>query len=182
MEDGQRLVFRHIHLVQDAEAAHPRALAHRAFPEADLAPLQRIGADEGRRIHVDVHGNVPHRAAEQGGQILRQHVFAGGLGACEKQILSAQHRRRGGFPDVFSVVYKSGAWNPAAHFLRHAVGIPEGANLCKQLPVYALSLQLLPNIHDKSLLAAFFLYFSMLRGICKENLSLSACVRQRFPV
>ena len=182
MEHGQRFVFRHIHLVQNAEAAKSRALAHGAFPEADLASLQRIGADEGRRVHIDVHGNVPHGAAEQGGQILRQYVFSGGLGACQKQVLPAQHRRRGGFPDVLAVVYKSGVWNPAAYFLRHAVGVPEGTDFCKQVPVHALSFQFFPNIHDKSLLAALFLYFSMLRGICKENLSLSACVRKRFPV
>ena len=84
VEHGQRFVFRHIHLVQNAEAAKSCALAHGAFPEADLASLQRIGADEGRRVHIDVHGDVPHGAAEQGGQILRQHVFAGGLGACQK--------------------------------------------------------------------------------------------------
>ena len=60
--------------------------------------------------------------------------------------------------------------------------VPEGTNLCKQLLVYALSFQFFPNIHDKSLLATFLFYFSMLHGICKENLSLSACVRKRFPV
>ena len=100
------LRFRHIHLVQNAEAAKSCALAHGAFRKQTSPPFQRIGADEGRRVHVDVHGNVPHGRPNRAARFSRQYVFSGGLGACQKQVLPAQHRRRR--PDVLAVVYKSG--------------------------------------------------------------------------
>ena len=126
---------------QDAEAARPRALAHGAFPEADLAPLQRIGADERRRVHVDVHGNVPHRAAEQGGQILRQHVFAGGFSACQQQVFAAEQRRQRLLPHLFAVVGKGRGRDARAQCVRQGMGSAVLLDCFQQSGVYPFLLQ-----------------------------------------
>ena len=38
--------------------------------------------------------HVPGRTAEGHGQVLRQHVLAGGLAACQQQVFAAEQRRQ----------------------------------------------------------------------------------------
>ena len=147
VEHSQRLVFGHVHLIQHAEAAQPGAAADRPLPEHHLAFLQGVRADEGGSVHVDVHGHVPHGAAEHGGQILRQHVLAGGLRPCQQQVLAAQKRRRRALPDLPAVVKALGHGDPGLRLRRHGMRRPEVLYLLQQRRVDALVTQLLPNIH-----------------------------------
>ena len=81
MQYRQGLVFRHVNLVQDAEAAVFRALIDGAGTELYLSVFERVHADKTRSVHVDVEGNVPGRTAEHCGQVFRQDVFSGSLSA-----------------------------------------------------------------------------------------------------
>ena len=154
MEDGQGLIFGHVHLVQHAKAPQPGTLADGALPEGDLSILEGVRSDEGGGIHVDIHGHVPGRAAEGGGQILRQHIFACGLGAGQEQMLPAQQGGGRPLPDLLAVVEKAGTGHPPGSLRRNGVGVPEGLDLLQQAGVHPLLLQFLPNIHQKTLLGA----------------------------
>ena len=90
VEHGQRLVLCHVDLIEHAEAAALSAAVDRARAERDLTALEGVHADEGGRVHVHMEGDIPCRAAEGGGQIFRQHVFARGLAAGEQQVLPAE--------------------------------------------------------------------------------------------
>ena len=147
VEHGQRLVFGHVHLVQHAEAAQTGAAAHRPFPKLHLSVLQRIGADERRRIHVHIHGHVPHRTAEHRRQILRQHVFAGSLGTGQEQMLPAQQRSRRALPDLPTVIQVAGLGDALRRLLRRRMRLTEPPDLLQQCRIHAFRLQLLKNVH-----------------------------------
>ena len=154
VEHRQRLIFGHVHLVQHTEAAQTGAAADRPLPEHHLALLQGVRADKGGGVHVDVHGYVPHGAAEHGGQILRQHVLAGGLRPRQQQVLAAQQRSRRALPDRLAVVEALGYGNARLCLGRYGVRRPKVLYLLQQRRVDALVPQLLPNIHN---LAPFLL-------------------------
>ena len=156
VEDGQGLIFGHIYLVQYAEASQPGALADRALPEGNLSILEGVRSDEGGGVHVDVHGHVPGGAAEGGGQILRQHVFARGLGAGQEQMLPAQQGGGRPLPDLLAIVEEAGTGHPPGGFRRGGVGVPEGPDFLQQAGVHPLLLQFLPNIHPKPSLGQKF--------------------------
>ena len=86
VEDSQRLVLCHVDLIQHAKAA---ALS--------------TAVD---RVHIHMERDIPCRAAKGGGQILRQHIFAGGLAAGQQQVLAAEQGGQCLLPDVFSIVSK----------------------------------------------------------------------------
>ena len=154
VEHSQRFIFGHVHLIQHTKAAQPGAAADRPLPEHHLAPLQGVRADKGGGVHIDVHGHVPHGAAEYGGQILRQYVLAGGLRPCQQQVLAAQQRRRRALPDLLAVIEALGYGNARRRLRRYGVCRPKVLYLLQQRRVDALVPQLLPNIHN---LAPFLL-------------------------
>ena len=113
MQYGQRLVFRHIDLVEHAEAAVLCAEVYRPRAEAHLAALEGIHTNEARGVHIHMEGNITRRTAEDLRKVFRQHVFARGLAAGEQQILPAQNGGDRRLPHVLSVI--------AIPRLRHAV-------------------------------------------------------------
>ena len=149
VEDGQGLIFGHVHLVQHAEASQPGALADGALPEGHLPVLEGVRPDEGGGVHIDIHGHIPGGAAEGGGQILRQHVFARGLRAGQEQVLPAQQGGGRPLPDLLAIVEEAGTGHPSGGLRRGGVGVPEGPDLLQQAGVHPLLLQFLPNIHSK---------------------------------
>ena len=179
MEHGQSFVLRHIHLVQHAKAAQAGAGADRAFPEHHLAVLQGVRADEGGRVHVDVHGHVPAGATEHGGQVLRQHVLAGGLRAGQQQVLAAQQRGGGALPYLLAIVKVVRRGDAGLGLRRRGVLGTEGLYLLQQGGVNALVPQLFPNIrHDASLLLGRFFCIIILRSV-KRMLSIRKQHRPR---
>ena len=140
MQHGQRLVLGHVHLVQHAEAAQTGAAAHRPFPKLHLSVLQRIGADERGGIHVHIHGNIPHRTAEHRRQILRQHVFAGGLGAGQEQMLPTQQRSRRALPDLPSIIQIAGLGDALRRLLRRRMRLTVPPDLLQQRRIHAFRL------------------------------------------
>ena len=125
MEHRQRLVLGHVDLVQHAEAAHLRTLVDGALPQRHGAVFKGVRAQQGGGVRVDVEGHVPAGAAEHGGQVFRQHVLAGGLGAHQQQVLPAQQSRQGLFPDLLAVIEIAGLRNPAAQALFRGEAAPE---------------------------------------------------------
>ena len=156
MQHRQRLVLRHVHLVQHAEAAQTGALADGALPEHHLAVLQGVRADQGRGVHVHIHGHIPVGTAEHGGKVLRQHVLAGGLGACQQQMLAAQQRRRRALPDLLAVVQKARHGNARLCLRRSGILAAEMTYFIQKRHIDALVLKLFPNIHGLTALLRIF--------------------------
>ena len=134
MQHRQGLVFRHVDLVQNPEAAVFRTEVHRTRPEGHLSVFKGVHADEAGGIHIHVEGHIPAGTAEHHGQILRQHIFAGGLAAGQQQVLSAQDSGDGRLPHLFSVIAVPGLWHPALHGRGGGVLGPVGPDAIQQLP------------------------------------------------
>ena len=140
VQHGQRLVLGHVHLVQHAEAALPGAGADGTLAEHHLSVLQRVRADQRRRVHIDVHGHIPHGTAEHRRQIFRQHVLAGGLGTGQQHMLTAQQRRRRALPYLPAVVEIPRRRHAGGGLLRQRVRRPEAPYFLQQPCVHALVL------------------------------------------
>ena len=67
VEHRQGLVFRHVDLVQHAEAAELRALVDGPLPQRDFTVVEGVCAQQGGGVGVDVKGYVPAGAGEHGG-------------------------------------------------------------------------------------------------------------------
>lgn len=119
MEHGQGFVLGHVDLIQNAETAGLGALINGPLAQGYCAVDKGVGAQKGGRIGIDVERDVPAGAAEHGGQIFGEHVFAGGLGTGQQQILSAQQSSEGFLPDLFSVVEVAGGRDPALQRVRY---------------------------------------------------------------
>ena len=122
MQHGQRFVFGHVDLVQHTKAAALGAAVYRAGPEHHLTVRKSVHADEGRRIHVHMEGDVPRRTAKGGGKVFRQHVFAGGFSACQQQVFAAEQRRQRLLPHLLAVVGKGRGGDAWAQCVRQGVG------------------------------------------------------------
>ena len=125
MEHRQGFVLGHVDLVQNAETALFRALIDRALAQRYLAVIERVGAQQGGGIGVDVKGHIPTGTPESGSQVFRENIFAGGLGAHQQQVLPAQQSRQGLFPDLLAVIEIAGLRNPAAQALFRGEAAPE---------------------------------------------------------
>ena len=66
--------------------------------------------------------DVPCGAAKSGGQILGQHIFAGGLAAGQQQVLAAEQGGQCLLPDVFSIVSKGRLRHTGSQSLGQRVG------------------------------------------------------------
>ena len=122
MQDGQRLVFGHVDLVQNAEAAALGAAVDRAGAELDLSALEGVHADEGRRLHIAVERDVPRGASEGGGEVFGQHVLAGGLAARQQQVFAAEQGGQRLLPHLSAVVDEGRGGDAGAQGLRQRVG------------------------------------------------------------
>ena len=121
MQDGQRLVFGHVDLVQNAEAAALGAAVDRAGAELDLSALEGVHADEGRRVHIDVERDVPRGASEGCGEVFGQHILAGGLAARQQQVFAAEQGGQRLFPHLSAVVDEGRGGDAGAQGLRKLV-------------------------------------------------------------
>ena len=122
VEDSQRLVLCHVDLIQHAKAAALSTAVDRAGPEFDGTALKGVHADEGGRVHIHMERDIPCRAAKGGGQILRQHIFAGGLAAGQQQVLAAEQGGQCLLPDIFSIVSKGRLRHTGSQSLGQRVG------------------------------------------------------------
>ena len=122
MQNRQRLVFRHVDLVQNAEAAIARAEIDRAGTEGHLSVFKGIHADEACRVHIHMEGHIPAGARKDLRQIFREHIFARGLAAGEQQIFSAQNGGDSGLPDLFSVIVIPRSWHAVQQLRRRGIG------------------------------------------------------------
>ena len=68
------------------------------------------------------NGDVPCGAAKSGGQILGQHIFAGGLAAGQQQVLAAEQGRQCLLPDLTAIIGKAGNGDTGAQGLGQSVG------------------------------------------------------------
>ena len=94
VKHGDSVVFRHVDLVKDAEAAVGSGLRHWPLAQTHFAADKGVGSDEGAGVGVDVEGDGILRPAEQPGQIVRQNVLAGCLAAAQQQVFPLQQGRR----------------------------------------------------------------------------------------
>ena len=122
VEDGQGLVFGHVDLVQHAETAALGTAVDRPGPEGDRPIHKGVHADEGGCIHVHMERDVPCGAAKSGGQILGQHIFAGGLAAGQQQVFAAEQGRQCLLPDLPAIIGKAGSRDAGAQGLGQSVG------------------------------------------------------------
>ena len=106
MQHGQRLVLGHVDLVQHAKAAALGAAIYRSGAELHPSVDKGVHADEGGRVHVHMERDVPRGAAEGGGEVLGQHVLAGGLAARQQQVFAAEQGGQRLLPHLFAVVGK----------------------------------------------------------------------------
>ena len=139
MEDGQRLVLRHVDLVQNTEAPVLGATADGARPELDLPVGKGVHAHQPRGVQIHMEGDVPGGAAKGCGQIFRQHVLASGLSPGEEQILPTQQCGDGLFPYLTPVVVELGG----GHALRQLCGVvpPEPLQSLQQFRTDSLLFQ-----------------------------------------
>ena len=141
VEHSQRFVFRHVDLIQHAEAAQFRALVDGALAQGDGAVGKGVRTQQGGGVGVDVEGHIPAGTGEGGGQIFRQDVFAGGLGADQQQVLAAQQGRGRLFPDILAVIEIPGLGNPAGQFSVDGEFGPEGFDFVNDAQADALASQ-----------------------------------------
>lgn len=66
--------------------------------------------------------DVPCGAAKSGGQILGQHIFAGGLAAGQQQVFAAEQGRQCLLPDLPAIIGKAGNGDAGAQGLGQSVG------------------------------------------------------------
>ena len=151
VENGQSLVFGHVHLVQHTEAAQAGALADGALPECHPAVLEGVGSDKGGGIHIHIHGHIPHRASKDRRQIFSQDIFARGLGAGQEQMLPAQEGRGGTLPDLPAVVEIAGVGDTVRRLGGRRMGVTEMADLIQQSGIDAFGLQFLKDVHGRYL-------------------------------
>ena len=79
---------------------------HRSGAELHPSVGKGVHADEGGRVHVHMERDVPRGAAEGGGEVLGQHVLAGGLAARQQQVFAAEQGGQRLLPHLFAVVGK----------------------------------------------------------------------------
>ena len=104
VQHGQRLVFRHVDLVEHGKAAVLGAERNRAGAEDDLVTVKGIGAQQIGRVGADVKADVPARTAEGRREIFGKDVFAGGLRPGQQQVFPAQQGRQSRLPHVLTII------------------------------------------------------------------------------
>ena len=141
VQHRQRLILRHVDLIQYRKAAVPGRQPHRPRLEHHPAAVKAVCSDEIGGIHAHVKGNIPGRPAEEGRQILTKHILASGLGAGQQQILSCQQSRQRCIPDLCPVIGAVRPGNPGCQSFAHRIVLPQRLYLLQQVLRHTVSPQ-----------------------------------------
>ena len=104
VQHRQRLVLRHVDLVEHREAAVFTREVDRPRFEHDPTSIEAVRPDHRRRIHPHMEGHIPHRALKQRRQILAEDVLARRLRPRQQQISPAEKRRDRRLPDLPAII------------------------------------------------------------------------------
>ena len=118
VQHRQRLVLRHVDLVEHREAAVFTREIDRPRLEHNSTPIEAVRPDHRRRIHPHMEGQVPHRALKQRRQVLAEDVLARRFRPRQQQILPAEKRRDRRLPDFPPVVRTLRRRDPRFQILR----------------------------------------------------------------
>ena len=102
VKNTDRIVFRHVDLIENTKAAFLGTAVNAALPECDLLVLERIGSDQLGTSRIYMEGNVVRRSSENVRQCLRQHIFSRCLFAGQQQIFALQKRGNRHLQNLFS--------------------------------------------------------------------------------
>ena len=102
VKNTDRIVFRHVDLIENTKTAFLCTAVNAAFPECDLLVLERICSDQLGASCVYMEGNVVRRSSENIRQCLCQHVFSRCLLAGQQQIFALQQRGNCHLQNLFS--------------------------------------------------------------------------------
>ena len=92
MKHRDRVVFRHIDLIEHAEPTVLRRKRDGTAAQPHLAAGEGVGADEHTAVGVHMERGGEHRAREEPCKVVRKNVLARRLSACEQEILPLQQR------------------------------------------------------------------------------------------
>ena len=90
MENGNRVVFCHVDLIQYPEAAVLGALVNASLAQLYLVIPESVRPDQLRAAGVHMKRYIICGPSEYIRQILRQNILACRLGACQQKILPLQ--------------------------------------------------------------------------------------------
>ena len=166
MEHGKGLVFCHIDLIQYAEAALGSTFIDGPLAEADLTVLEGVGTNQRGGIGVQVKGDVPFRAPEHSGEVFRQNVFAGGLGAYQQDVLPGQQGRQRFFPNVRAVIVIFGHGNPIFILRCRRVLAAKVLDAADDILFYSLLSQKIQHVAPPNVTAQQLYIITQAKGIC----------------
>ena len=92
MKHRDRVVFRHIDLIEHAEPTVLRRKRDGTAAQPHLAAGEGVGADEHTAVGIHMERGGEHRAREEPCKVVRKDVLARRLSACEQEILPLQQR------------------------------------------------------------------------------------------
>ena len=117
VQHGHSVVFRHVDLIQDAEAAVLRGERDRAAAQPHFAAGEGVGSDQRAAVGIHVERHSVDRTAEQPRKVVRQDIFARGLAAGEQNVLPLQKRGDGQLHDLIADEFDGRLGDAAAHRL-----------------------------------------------------------------
>ena len=103
MKYGYRVIFRHIDLVQDSEAAIFRTLINTSFAKLYLIVDKCICSDQITAVGIYMKGYIIRRSAENIGKIFCQDIFSCCLRTCQKQIFAPEKACNSHLQDILSI-------------------------------------------------------------------------------
>ena len=103
MENGNRIVLRHVDLIQDSKSTVLGTLVNRSLSQLHLIVHKRICADQITAVGIYMKRNIIGRAVKNICQILCQNIFSGGFRSCQKKVLSFQKSSDRHFQNIFSI-------------------------------------------------------------------------------
>ena len=117
VQHGHSVVFRHVDLIQDAEASVLRGERDRAAAQPHLAAGEGVGSDQRAAVGIHMERHSVDRTAEQPRKVVRQDIFARGLAAGEQNVLPLQKRGDGQLHDLIADEFDGRLGDAAAHRL-----------------------------------------------------------------
>ena len=98
-----RIIFRHVDLIQNTEAAFLCTLVNASLAQLHLVIHEGICSDQVAAVCVHMERHVIHRSSKNIRQVLCQNILTSCLRSCQKQILLLQHRCHGHLQGFFSI-------------------------------------------------------------------------------
>ena len=95
MKYRNRIILRHIDLIQNTESAFLSTLVNASLTQLHLIIHESICSNQVTAVCIHMKGHVIHRSPENICQIFCQHILSRSLRSCQKQILLLQHRCHG---------------------------------------------------------------------------------------